>query len=96
MLRVNLTLFIINIALGACCIPVAFTQSTSEALFAVHDGDKVVFYGDSTTEQREYTADVEAFVLTRFPRWKVSFHNAGVGGDKVTGSNAGPIDLRID
>jgi lysophospholipase L1-like esterase len=55
----------------------------------------VVFYGDSITEQREYTEDVEEFVLTRFPAWKVSFYNAGVGGDTVSGGWAGPIDLRL-
>ncbi len=63
--------------------------------FHLHDGDKVTFYGDSITEQRQYTADVEEFVLTRFPAWKVSFHNAGVGGDKVSGGAAGPVDLRL-
>ncbi len=26
----------------------------------------------------------------------MSFHNAGVGGDKVSGGGAGPIDLRLD
>ena len=39
---------------------------------------------------------MEEYVLTRFPSWKVSFHNAGVGGDRVTGGGAGPIDLRLD
>jgi|SRR5271165_2410383 len=69
---------------------------TGVPVFALHDGDRVTFYGDSITEQREYTEDVEEYVLTRFPRWKVSFHNAGVGGDKVSGGWAGPIDLRLD
>jgi lysophospholipase L1-like esterase len=64
--------------------------------FALRDGDRVTFYGDSITEQRQYTEDVEEFVLTRYPAWKVSFHNAGVGGDKVSGGWAGPIDLRLD
>ena len=64
--------------------------------FALHDGDRVTFYGDSITEQREYTEDVEEYVLTRYPTWNVSFHNAGVGGDKVSGGWAGPIDLRLD
>lgn len=64
--------------------------------FGLHDGDRVTFYGDSITEQRLYTQDVENYVLTRFPTWKVDFHNAGVGGDKVSGGWAGPIDLRLD
>jgi lysophospholipase L1-like esterase len=56
----------------------------------------VVFYGDSITEQREYTEDVEEFMLTRFPAAKVTFFNAGVGGDKVSGGHAGPVDLRLE
>ncbi|HVN20842.1 MAG TPA: SGNH/GDSL hydrolase family protein [Dongiaceae bacterium] len=64
--------------------------------FALKDGDRVVFYGDSITEQRLYTMFVEEFVLTRFPDRKVDFINAGVGGDKVSGGWAGPIDLRLE
>ena len=64
--------------------------------FSLHDSDRVTFYGDSITAQREYTEDVEDYVLTRFPGWKVSFHNAGVGGDKVSGGVAGPVDLRLE
>lgn len=74
----------------------AQATATTPGTFALHDGDRVTFYGDSITEQREYTEDIEAYVLTRFPKWSVNFHNAGVGGDKVSGGWAGPIDLRID
>src|SRR4051812_20527485 len=64
--------------------------------FYLKDGDRVVFYGDSITAQREYTARVEEFVLTRYPGMKVAFYHAGVGGDRVTGGGAGPIDERLD
>ena len=81
----------------ACSGLVNGTQAQGTATgFALHDGDRVTFYGDSITEQREYTEDVEEYMLTRYPTWKVSFHNAGVGGDKVSGGWAGPIDLRLD
>ena len=56
----------------------------------------MVFFGDSITEQKLYTSDVEEFVLTRFPQWKVSFTHSGVGGDKVSGGRAGPVDLRLE
>jgi len=75
---------------GAAC-----AQAAPPAAFTLKDGDRVVFYGDSITEQREYTNDVEEFVLTRYPAWKVSFFNAGVGGDRVSGGWAGPVDLRL-
>ena len=58
-------------------------------------GDRVVFYGDSITQQQFYTWDVEDYTLTRFPSLKVSFVNSGWGGDRVTGGGGGPIDLRL-
>lgn len=72
---------------------VAFAQTTD---FALHDGDRVTFYGDSITYLRGYTDAVEEYVVTRYPAWRVEFHNAGVGGDKVSGGYAGPVDLRLD
>ncbi len=82
--------------LALCSLPLAANAQNAAPAFALRDGDRVTFYGDSITDQREYTEDVEEYVLTRFPSWKVSFHNAGVGGDKVSGGGAGPIDLRLD
>ena len=49
--------------------------------FQIHDGDRVVFLGDSITEQRLYTTYIEAYALTRHPNWKLSFRNVGWGGD---------------
>jgi lysophospholipase L1-like esterase len=63
--------------------------------FLLKDGDRVVFYGDSITEQRLYTSFIEEYALTRFPDRKIEFFNSGVGGDKVSGGWAGPIDLRL-
>jgi lysophospholipase L1-like esterase len=70
-------------------------QPTRANDFAIVDGDRVVFYGDSITEQRLYTTDIENFVLTRFPGRNVLFFHSGVGGDKVSGGKYGPIDLRL-
>src|SRR6266705_5972033 len=49
--------------------------------FFIKDGDRVVFLGDSITEQRLYTTYIEAYVLTRYPKWKPTFRNVGWGGD---------------
>ena len=49
--------------------------------FAIRDGDRVVFLGDSITEQRLYTTYIEAYALTRHPDWQLSFRNVGWGGD---------------
>src|ERR1051325_9059766 len=49
--------------------------------FFIRDGDRVVFLGDSITEQRLYTTYIEAYALTRHPKWKLTFRNVGWGGD---------------
>lgn len=49
--------------------------------FSIQDGDRVVFLGDSITEQRLYTTYIEAYTLTRHPDWKLNFRNVGWGGD---------------
>ena len=67
----------------------------AEEPFYLKDGDRVVFYGDSITEQRLYTTFVETYVVTRFPSMNVSFVHSGWGGDRVTGGGGGPIDTRL-
>src|SRR5690242_21565864 len=73
---------------------VAFFCQAQDA-FHLKPGDRVVFYGDSITDQRLYTAFVETYVVTRFPRLKVSFVHSGWGGDRVTGGSGGPSDVRL-
>ena len=63
--------------------------------FQLHDGDRIVFYGDSITQEGGYARLVESYVRTRFPAWDVRFYNSGVGGDKVDGGGAGIIGLRL-
>jgi len=72
------------------CLPL-FAQSG----FYLKDGDRVVFYGDSITDQRLYTTFTETFVVTRFPNLKVTFVHSGWGGDRVTGGGGGPVDVRL-
>ena len=69
-------------------------QARAES-FALKDGDRVVFYGDSITDQRLYTTFTETYVVTRFPKLDASFVHSGWGGDRVTGGGGGPIDLRL-
>ena len=50
--------------------------------FFFQDGDRpAVFLGDSITEQRMYTTYIETYVLSRYPRWNITFRNIGWGGD---------------
>jgi lysophospholipase L1-like esterase len=73
-----------SIVLGvrALVVAILFSQSVARAGdFLIHDGDRVVFLGDSITEQRLYTTYIEGYTLSRHPDWKLSFRNVGWGGD---------------
>ena len=48
------------------------------------DGDTLVFLGDSITHQCLYTQYVEDYFYTRYPKTRIHFHNAGVGGDRAS------------
>lgn len=63
--------------------------------FALKDGDRVVFYGDSITDQRLYTTFTETFAVTRFPKRTITFVHSGWGGDRVTGGGGGGIQERL-
>lgn len=52
------------------------------------DGDCVVFLGDSITHQCLYTQYVEDYYYTRYPKLRVKFHNAGVGGARAADAMA--------
>ncbi len=62
---------------------------------AIHDGDHVVFYGDSITAQRLYTRFVEDFFLTHCPQMHVESWNAGIPGDTVYGGYTGDMPSRL-
>lgn len=56
--------------------------------FFFKDGDVVVMIGDSITEQHLYSNFVELWTVTRFPHWKLTFRNVGIGGDRSVGGNS--------
>jgi lysophospholipase L1-like esterase len=69
-------------------------QSSTDA-FALRNGDRVVFYGDSITAQRLYTRFTEDFVVSRYPEMHIDFFNAGVSGDTVEGGHGGDMETRV-
>jgi len=87
------TALLLALALAPLAVP---ARAADAGGFFLKPGDRVCFYGDSITEQRYYGMDVETFVRTRFPDLAVTFVNSGVGGDRVGGGWAGPIDLRLE
>jgi lysophospholipase L1-like esterase len=74
-----------------CCIAVLVLLGTASAQageFFIKDGDVVVMIGDSITEQHLYSNYVEMWTVTRFPAWKLTFRNVGIGGDRSVGGNS--------
>jgi lysophospholipase L1-like esterase len=51
----------------------------------IGDRETIVFYGDSITEQNLYTAYLETFLLSRFPKKDLAFFNLGWSGDTASG-----------
>lgn len=51
-------------------------------------GDRVVFYGDSITEQRLYTRYVQQYLYARYPEANLTFFNAGWSGDTARGGRS--------
>jgi hypothetical protein len=70
-----------KLLLSLSAMAIGLSQGTHADEFLIHDGDRVVFLGDSITEQRLYTTYIEAYALTRHPEWKLWFRNVGWGGD---------------
>lgn len=75
-------------------IAAAISLAGTEA-FSLKDGDRVLFYGDSITEQRLYTTYAETFVRTRYPNLKIDFIASGVGGDATWGGWTAASDERV-
>src|ERR1700720_2506774 len=83
-----------TLRLIGCLVAAASSAATAQDFF-LKNGDTVVFYGDSITDQRLYTTFAETYVVTRFPELRVEFVHSGWGGDRVSGGGGGPIDLRL-
>src|SRR5256885_5216760 len=78
---------LLRIAVAICVCVSAFAQSHE---FALKSGDRVVFFGDSITEQRLYTSYVQQFVISHYPALNVTFINSGWGGDTVNSNPCVP------
>jgi lysophospholipase L1-like esterase len=80
---------------GLVVLALTTANARSADSFYLNDGDRVVFYGDSITDQRLYTTLAETYVVTRYPKLNVTFVHSGWGGDRVSGGGGGPIDMRL-
>lgn len=84
-----------------CCLTLSLRWSTAAETPSVakpcylRTGDRVVFYGDSITEQAHYTRPVETYLRTRCPDLNVTFINSGWGGDRAWGGEGGALAQRL-
>jgi lysophospholipase L1-like esterase len=81
MFRSTSCLTLLSLVLAAT--PLAAADESKDFFF--HKGDRIVFLGDSITEQYQYSSYVELYLTTRFPNGGMTFLNAGIGGDTATG-----------
>ena len=81
--------------IGYAAVPAMHLAAVKGPSFYLKNGDRVVFYGDSITDQRLYTTYIESYCITRFPKSHFTFVHSGWGGDRVTGGGGGPIDVRL-
>jgi lysophospholipase L1-like esterase len=84
-----------RLVLVAITITMACAACAAQDRFYLHDGDRIIFYGDSITEPRLYTNYVETYAITRFPKLRLEFINSAWGGDRANGGRGGPIDVRL-
>ncbi|HKB03501.1 MAG TPA: hypothetical protein VKD90_14860, partial [Gemmataceae bacterium] len=71
--------------LSLVVILIATPLFAAEKPFFFQKGDRVLWLGDSITEQYQYSTYVELYLTTRFPDWGLTFLNAGIGGDTANG-----------
>jgi lysophospholipase L1-like esterase len=71
--------------LAAAPVLAAEPKTADSGGFFFRPGDRIVFIGDSITEQYQYSSDIELYLTTRFPNGHMVFINAGIGGDTATG-----------
>ena len=61
-----MTKLLLGIGIGFALLSGAANAQTASD-FAIKSGDRVVFYGDSITDQRMYSLMTEQYIVTRFP-----------------------------
>ena len=77
----------VRMALVLAFLATASAHAADPDDFFFKKGDRVLFLGDSITEQYQYSTYMELYLTTRFPDWNLTFLNAGIGGDTANGGN---------
>lgn len=68
--------------------------AAADGPFALRDGEKVAFFGDSITQAGGYIADIEGYLLTRFPDQTFTLDNRGISSETISGTSEPDHDPR--
>ena len=81
-----MTAYIVLFALAIGCFRMEAADPAPTPRIPIGDNETVVFYGDSISHMNVYTAIVETFLYTRFPKKNFTCWNFGVSGDTDSGA----------
>jgi len=89
-------LFMSRLAFALSALILTSTLQAQEPAkeFFFKPNDRIVFLGDSITEQYQYSSTIELYLTTRMPKGNFVFLNAGIGGDTANGG-AGRFQAHI-
>ena len=75
----------LKLMVAMAVVAIGLAVSSARAQAPLKAGDRVVFLGDSITEQRIHTRYVMNYFTLRYPGVDITFRNAGIGGDSAGG-----------
>lgn len=67
--------------------PIQAEQPAAHKSFALKDGQRVLFIGDSNTYGDMYIQYIDAYLYTRFPEWRISVFNRGIPSETAAGTS---------
>ncbi len=78
-----MTRTITSILAAAALFLIAAPSVAAKEEFAIKEGDRVVFWGDSISDNAEYPRTIEQYVRGRYPHLNADFYNLAWGGDST-------------
>lgn len=76
-----------RLCLLAVALGLAHGGCASTSPFFLKDGERIVFFGDSITENGAYVQYVDAFLRTRFPHLRFEVLNRGISSETIAGTS---------
>ena len=76
-----------RLCLLAVALGLAHGGCASTSPFFLKDGERIVFFGDSITENGAYVQYVDAFLRTRFPQLRFEVLNRGISSETNAGTS---------